>query len=200
MSRNLSGEATLQEREELMAQLQHRPVLMQQYEMMRRMWEGYTGLKEAGATQSGPEEAARISRILQLSAAEDSLRDKDSAPAWVIAGWNWKKIANRAAIAAGLVLGIWGLAHWYEGRHLPVPANEIVAKRGSKTRTILPDGSTVWLNAGSSIQYEPGFNGPQREVTLRGEAFFDVVKNAQPALYRARGRSAHQGIGDGVQR
>jgi ferric-dicitrate binding protein FerR (iron transport regulator) len=175
MSRNLSGEATPQEREELMAQLQHRPVLMQQYEMMRRMWEGYTGLKEADATQAGPEAAARISRILQLSAAEDSLQNNDSVPARVIVWRGWKKI-GRVAIAAGLVLGCWGLAHWYEGRHRSVPTNEIVAKRGSKTRTILPDGSTVWLNAGSSIQYEPGFNGPLREVSLRGEAFFDVVK------------------------
>jgi transmembrane sensor len=39
----------------------------------------------------------------------------------------------------------------------------------------LPDGSTVLLNEGSELSYAFGKHG--REVTLRGEAFFDVVHN-----------------------
>ncbi|ANH81840.1 hypothetical protein A8C56_13400 [Niabella ginsenosidivorans] len=44
----------------------------------------------------------------------------------------------------------------------------------SKTSLILPDGSKVWLNSYSTITYNTGFNDGKREVTLVGEALFDV--------------------------
>ncbi|MGZ8549263.1 MAG: FecR family protein, partial [Chitinophagaceae bacterium] len=53
----------------------------------------------------------------------------------------------------------------------------IVANNGSTSRSLLPDGTTVWLNAGSKLHYENDFNGTTREVRLEGEAFFDVVKH-----------------------
>ena len=52
----------------------------------------------------------------------------------------------------------------------------IEAQNGSRSRSVLPDGSTVWLNAGSKLYYENDFTGATREVRLEGEAFFDVVK------------------------
>jgi transmembrane sensor len=42
---------------------------------------------------------------------------------------------------------------------------------------LLPDGSKVWLNSESRIEYNRNFNDTIREVTLEGEAFFDVVKD-----------------------
>jgi len=56
--------------------------------------------------------------------------------------------------------------------------NEISTKKGSRTKIQLPDGSTVWLNADSKLNYDKKFNNTLREVQLTGEAFFDVVKNA----------------------
>ncbi len=57
------------------------------------------------------------------------------------------------------------------------PAKEsIITQNGSRTRSLLADGTTVWLNAGSKLVYENDFSGPTREVRLEGEAFFDVVK------------------------
>ncbi len=55
--------------------------------------------------------------------------------------------------------------------------NEIVAKRGTKTKLILPDGTVVWLNSDSKLSYSEKFNEAIREVDLEGEAFFDVVKD-----------------------
>ncbi len=55
--------------------------------------------------------------------------------------------------------------------------NEIVAKRGTKSKLILPDGSQVWLNSESKLTYGSSFNDTVREVTLEGEAYFDVVKD-----------------------
>ena len=53
---------------------------------------------------------------------------------------------------------------------------EITAPMGSKSKITMPDGSKVVLNAGSSISYNGDFNIKTREVTLSGEAYFDVSK------------------------
>jgi ferric-dicitrate binding protein FerR (iron transport regulator) len=48
---------------------------------------------------------------------------------------------------------------------------------GAKTKITLPDSSSIWLNAGSRIQYSNEFGIKAREVHLSGEAFFDVTHN-----------------------
>lgn len=50
-----------------------------------------------------------------------------------------------------------------------------VAQRKAIT---LPDGTQVWLSPSSSIQYPSVFNGTNREITLNGEAFFDVAHDS----------------------
>ena len=53
---------------------------------------------------------------------------------------------------------------------------------------MLPDGSQVWLNAGSNLDYyNSTFNKEIREVSLNGEAYFDVIKNeAKPFIIRTK--------------
>lgn len=46
-----------------------------------------------------------------------------------------------------------------------------------KSQMILPDGSSVWLNIGSTLSYETSF-GRDRVVELQGEALFEVIKDA----------------------
>lgn len=62
--------------------------------------------------------------------------------------------------------------------------NVVVTKNGSKTKVALPDGTEVWLNAGSKLSYPSDFKHvPNREITLEGEAYFDVKHNAsQPFI------------------
>lgn len=55
--------------------------------------------------------------------------------------------------------------------------NDIVTTRGTKSKIILPDGTKVWLNADTRLNFDKKFNGALREVYLDGEAFFDVAKN-----------------------
>lgn len=57
---------------------------------------------------------------------------------------------------------------------------EIVAPKGNVAKCILPDGSEVWINAGSSVSYNTSvFNQQIREVQLTGEAYFEVAKNQE---------------------
>ena len=51
---------------------------------------------------------------------------------------------------------------------------EISAPLGSRTNMILPDGTNVWLNAGSNLSYRSDFGRKDRSVSLTGEAYFDV--------------------------
>jgi len=56
--------------------------------------------------------------------------------------------------------------------------NEIVTKRGSKSSIKLPDGTIVRLNTDSRLTYLNFTAGKNREVTLIGEAYFDVAHDS----------------------
>lgn len=52
--------------------------------------------------------------------------------------------------------------------------NTVNVPYGKRTQIVLADGTTVWLNSGSSLIYPTQFVGSIREVYLTGEAAFDV--------------------------
>jgi ferric-dicitrate binding protein FerR (iron transport regulator) len=55
--------------------------------------------------------------------------------------------------------------------------NTVTTPLGGQYRITLPDGSNVWLNAGSSLKYPSRFVGNERHVELHGEAYFEIFKN-----------------------
>jgi len=55
-----------------------------------------------------------------------------------------------------------------------ITCNKVIAAFGTFSILELPDGSKVWLNSGSSLQYPDRFNNDDRTVYLIGEAYFDV--------------------------
>lgn len=67
--------------------------------------------------------------------------------------------------------------------------NTLATPRGGQYQLILPDGSKVWLNAASSITYPTAFVGKERKVKITGEAYFEIVHNAnKPFKVEAEGR------------
>lgn len=50
---------------------------------------------------------------------------------------------------------------------------------GSKKEVVLPDGSIALLNIDSKLVYPEEFGADIREITLIGEAFFDIAHNKQ---------------------
>jgi len=54
--------------------------------------------------------------------------------------------------------------------------NLLSTPRGGQYQLILPDGSSVWLNAASSIRYPTAFTGDERRVEITGEAYFEINK------------------------
>lgn len=64
----------------------------------------------------------------------------------------------------------------YQGVGGEVVYNTLTNPRGSKVvNLVLADGSTVWLNAASSITYPTSFTGNERVVEITGEAYFEVA-------------------------
>lgn len=63
--------------------------------------------------------------------------------------------------------------------------NSIVTPRGGQYQVILPDGSSVWLNASSLLRFPTAFIGKERRVEITGEAYFEVAKNtAMPFIVK----------------
>lgn len=61
--------------------------------------------------------------------------------------------------------------------------NTITTPKGRQYHVSLPDGTEVWLNAASSIQYPVAFKGRERRVKISGEVYFEVAsKSWQPFI------------------
>jgi len=61
--------------------------------------------------------------------------------------------------------------------------NTLATPKGGKYKLMLPDGSMVWLNAASTLRFPTAFQGSSREVTLTGEAYFEIAENAKQPFH-----------------
>lgn len=57
--------------------------------------------------------------------------------------------------------------------------NQLIIPYGKTSEILLPDGTKVFLNAGSRLAYPDHFTGESREVMLLGEAYFDVKHDSK---------------------
>lgn len=83
---------------------------------------------------------------------------------------------------AAVFLLLLGFSYWFVIRPDFVTKellvkNQIITANGSKGRFELPDGTIVWLNGNSTLTYWDSYTNGKRDVTLKGEAYFDVKKN-----------------------
>lgn len=71
---------------------------------------------------------------------------------------------------------------------LSIAKYQVIAPRGGKSEVVLPDGSKVWLNAGSNLRYGAGFGINNRDLFLEGEGYFSVIKNpSKPFIVNTSG-------------
>lgn len=91
--------------------------------------------------------------------------------------FSWKVVYRVAAVILFLLLP---LGAYWQGKETVKDtfADMIVeAPLGARTKLHLPDGTLVWLNAGSKIVYSQGFGVEDRKLCLEGEGYFEVTKN-----------------------
>jgi ferric-dicitrate binding protein FerR (iron transport regulator) len=179
LSKKLSGIATDPELSELDDYLQEHPEWQYSVEQVGRIWE--TNDSITGRDEDFSQHVTRMERF-----GLDTSNFTQTQPVTVpIGAGRRRKWLAAVVVAASLVVavGIWFLIR--PGQQAvtalntaAAPKNIIVTEKGNRRKMVLPDGTQVWLNAESKLEYSPGFGKSNRQVTLSGEAYFDVVKNA----------------------
>jgi ferric-dicitrate binding protein FerR (iron transport regulator) len=84
--------------------------------------------------------------------------------------FSWKPTLSVAA-AAALIIGL--ILLWPNQ-----PLQQVATANGKRQTVVLPDNSTVELNASTTIEFADDWSG-DREVKLSGQAFFEVVKGGK---------------------
>jgi len=159
----LSGETTPDESEELIHWIDESSANKKFFEANKRIWEKspvYFSSSEILSDQGKIKDQI----IQQLS---------ESAKELNLSVWIYRVAA---ILALPVMLGI----GWYlgSGRNSAETAMcEVTAPKGHISKCVLADGTQVWLNAGTTITYDPTLKGNYREVKLDGEAYFRVSKN-----------------------
>lgn len=82
-----------------------------------------------------------------------------------------------AAVLALVFLAGMGLGDGFFKPSPKITYTKIIAPEGNKTQIVLPDSTYVWLNSGSELQYASDYSAKNRKVNMKGECFFDVVKD-----------------------
>ena len=91
----------------------------------------------------------------------------------ISSAWKW------FSIAASLALLIVSTLHFVHFGHPKLVWYEVTAISNAKTSIVLPDSSTVWLNANANLIYPRSFDESTRTVNVSGEAFFKVRKDKE---------------------
>lgn len=159
----LTGEASETEKEELFGWIGESPANKRLFEENKRIWEKSPSYFSAFKIVSDREKI-KDQIIQQLSKPEKRV----GLSVWIY------RVA--AILALPVMLGI----GWYLGSDRnsgELAMCEVIAPKGQISKCILADGTQIWLNAGTTIKYDPSLKGNFREVKLDGEAYFKVSKN-----------------------
>ena len=89
----------------------------------------------------------------------------------------WLQIAASVLIVIGLSWWMYPIINQNSQSTEEVAIISESNPKGKKSRITLRDGSVVWLNSESRIQYSDDYGQKIREISLEGEAFFEVAKN-----------------------
>jgi transmembrane sensor len=186
LAKHLAGEATPGELEQLRAWVTADPKRLGLLTDATRAWERAGAAPVAGLFSEADVEAAwqRFRpKMVANPVAESPLRVVRAKPAEAEAEGQLIPIRAKTGafllrIAATILLLIGAVYAFQSYRRELLPTPPIAVSAGGQKRLVaLPDGSKVWLNKHSTLEYAADFSGAAREVRLSGEAFFEVRKD-----------------------
>ena len=189
LSKKLADEATPGELRELQSILISNPELHHRADMLGEMWQQQKDQDHQESESAYLRHFMKYKEELlheeiendgQADSTEDNHKETEQISPRPV--FNKKRLAL-LAFATLIVLGATGILLITKSKSIKANTttamSSVVTKYGNRTKIVLPDGSEVWLNAGSNLDYNNlDFNKSLREVTLSGEAYFDVTKNA----------------------
>jgi ferric-dicitrate binding protein FerR (iron transport regulator) len=181
IAKKLAGEASPVELQELEAQLRRNPELHYPVQTIADLWEHNPPINKKQAEDAFNRHLDRIDQL-----------HIDYSPTLTVVSYEPEhpsSLRRKALVWVPIALVVIGIAlliaQPFARPNLVAAASpairnirEISTHSGSRTSLTLPDSTRVWLNAGSHIQYGKDFGSGSREVSLTGEAFFDVAPDA----------------------
>ncbi len=162
--------------------LQNSLTLQEQHQLSKWLEEDEKNLNELKKVEVYWKDHSIDFRVKEESVKSRLLKriEKDKVSARKITFYSTRNLMRIAAI---MILGLTTAFTAYtifdkQGKdQLAVSYVEKHSRSGEKLAIKLPDGSSVKLNSGSSITYPEFFTGNIREVELKGEGYFEVVKD-----------------------
>lgn len=187
--RYFTGQLSDEERQVFEAWAADDPARGEEVERLRLIWEASAVLGDSADTE------VALARVKQYAGARAQLPGtlaRESAEAGAVrpvlrlgspAGSGAGLVSRSWRIAAGVLLLAGGGLLWRSARTLPeavqpAPMRVYATTRAERATLTLPDGSTVMLNNESTLEIPATFGGSTREVHLRGEAYFEVARDA----------------------
>lgn len=182
LTRFLRGDATTEEAAEMRRWMAEDPSRQAYLDSLERVW-------EASAVISDEWDVERAVRA--LSERTDNGVAGGVAPRTPRRSWRFWHDGLARAASIVLLLGVGVAGGWLLARQtLSSPAEQLVFTTGiGERRSIeLKDGTRVVLNVNSRMRVSPDFDEDERNVTLQGEALFEVERDAAvPFFVRSQG-------------
>ena len=187
MSRKLTNEIMFAELEELETLLKLQPLEAYSLEIMEDFWQSHPTENRQYSEYKYKQFFLRMQNegLISKNTEDDHeqlISSVDNKKGFILRNIRKSIIAGSIAVLsiAAVFIFLLNTNSINTAEIAPNKASEITTKNGSKTYLVLADGTKVWLNAGSKLSYDADKYGDKfREVSLIGEAFFDVTKNPE---------------------
>ena len=187
LTRYLAGETSEEENRDVELWEASSAANRKQLEQLRKIW--WAAGSPAEAPETNVDQALQeITRKLNFNATTTPA--EPAIPTIERSGNNYNWLWKAAAVIV-LTLGV--VFVLFQNRsgvqELGIAYQTYKTELGQRGKITLPDNSIVYLNGGSSLRYPKTFASNSREVTLEGEAFFDVAKDATKPFRISAGES-----------
>lgn len=178
-ARKLSGEASAEDIKSLEKLLNHDELLKKKYELLKAHWENKNMV--AADVHNAFE---KVLNRIQNDKTENDYPDFDFTPQ---RKRPVKLLLQFSKVAAVIAIALVCIYFLNQKNHAPQVAKlapkdslqTLQTPKGKRTTITLSDGTKVIMNADSRLTFPQKFSGNTREVSLAGEAFFDVTHKAK---------------------
>ena len=179
LARYLSGECSAAEQAEVEAAIAADPEKQHLIVSMRTVWDAPDPQSGNSDTDRLWSEIAGKAGIATASAATHN-RGSERQHSWLPSLYTLRRYAVAAVllITCSLSYDAARDASFFQSQDQPTEWVEMAVAKGARDERTLSDGTRIWLDAGSSLQYPAAFSGDERRVLLVGEAYFEVASSA----------------------
>lgn len=171
VSRYFSNEASEEDKEALATLLAESEARQQQWENAKQQWKATPKLPKHDRTRA----KQLLLKGMAKSRQRDEVRDFERTLSRKRGTGQWLRW-GAACLLVSLSVFVYIRFEKIASENMPLLSiNKIEVPQGNVQKILLPDGTKVWLNAGSTLEYPEPFLA--RNVQLTGEGFFEVIRN-----------------------